>query len=147
MSENDLCDHFPFQTEEITLYQFRDQGISSFDNFLQIPINTSSIPVFKNEDDIDLILLRSKRNEILENLKKGQENLAKANQLYPNKSWSDQQTIKIKQLDSKIQKSYNHQTSIKNIKTNIYSNNIKQTESLIKEINNLVISNLPLVDD
>ena len=57
-----------------------------------------------NKDDDDkLIELRSARDEILNNLKKGQKELEKASAIYPSQVWSNHQIYRINYLDTSIQ--------------------------------------------
>lgn len=143
-----------FQNNQISLYQHQDPDISIFDDFSVFPIEDEnsrqniekSIP--KNENnDIDLIKLRNKKNEILNNLKIGQDELAKADQIYPSHFWSYIQIKRIKELEANIEKENNlfenYKKSSKTLANVNYENNIQTIEKAIGSIDAFIANEYP----
>lgn len=149
MSGNSF-DNILYQNNEIFSYCPQDYDTSSFDDFSISPLNNLDNLIPKNSmnnDDDKLIELRSAKDEILSNLKEGQDELEKASKVFPNQVWSNHQIYRINYLDARIQRDKelysNYKNSVSQIKPNLYANNIKETNSKIEKINDLAAHNIP----
>lgn len=152
MSGNSF-DKILYQNNEIFSYCPQDYDGSSFDDFSIYPIPKLDNLIPKNSVDNDndiLVELRSVKDEILSNLKDGQDELKRVSEILPDQVWSNHQIYRINNLDARINREKElysqYERSVSEIKPNIYENNIKETKSKIEKINDMVAHNIPYLD-
>lgn len=139
-----------FRTEPILIFNPPTTNSDSSSND-ESKLPNKGLKKIDINDGCDLSGLRNKKKEILENLDKSQKLLSEASQLYPSAQWSLRQINRLNQLNYSMKNEdeiYNeYKDSLKMIKKDIYLNNLKNTESVIKEIDDQVTECFPYFYD